>query len=74
MKKTILSIVAYCLLFAIIIGAAYYFNLLKWNDGACPCGTEWEFANASRSKNSSTTYYYHCPSCNKVIDLIFNLS
>lgn len=42
----------------------------RWNDGYCPnCNVEWVFANADRTRNGSTHYFWSCPECKEVIDL-----
>ena len=41
-----------------------------WNNGTCPnCATEWEFSNADHIRNGGTLYYWHCPNCQRVIEL-----
>lgn len=37
-----------------------------WNEGQCECGGSYEFANASRYRNS-TTYYWACDTCGHII-------
>lgn len=42
----------------------------QWNNGICPtCETEWIFANADRTRNGSTHYFWYCPDCGNIIDL-----
>lgn len=46
-----------------------------WNNGVCPNdNTEWAFSNADHQRNSGTIYYYHCPTCNKVIETHSNFT
>lgn len=41
---------------------------LKWNDGYCECGGEWELLNSSTHGNL-THSYYQCEDCEKIIEL-----
>ncbi len=39
-------------------------NDLKWNDGHCSCGGNWNYVQAV-GHYSSTTYLYECDKCGK---------
>lgn len=47
----------------------------SWNNGVCPNdNTEWVFSNVDHLGSSGTIYYYHCPTCNKVIETHSNFT
>ena len=66
--KDILTVVGILALIIIILVSAIAIDKIRWNNGQCKCGGNWEFTNASREKNVSH-YYYHCNKCGDVIRL-----
>lgn len=66
---TIITMIITGCLFAGGIALEHSADVDSWNNGVCPNdSTEWAFSNAEHLRNSSSTlYYYHCPTCNKVI-------
>jgi hypothetical protein len=40
-----------------------------WNEGYCDCGGQWELVDIEKGhRNGSTTYYYLCDECDKMLE------
>lgn len=70
--KKVLAFIAISALFGALIAGMFWLeedeNERRWNDGKCPvCAEPWDFVNASRNRNSGTTYYWDCPECGAII-------
>lgn len=75
-QKTFLGLIPSTIIAAIVaiaISLNVSADVKNWNDGHCPeCSIEWELFDVEKYRRS-TTYFYKCPECGKVIETNSNM-